>query len=389
MDKKSLFSIKDTAFTLTSVLPVVFSMAICAGMGSFAGALFACIATLICASSVEEKKQMPIYVSLLIVTFTFKEFGASATALSISVCGILLVISSLFYDKIKEAYIKNAENSVVGSVMLSCAIVATILFTTDYFSIGATGNTSKEMIESYLSLGFHPNWRGVLYGTIVLVVMITFPRKFKKATKIISAPFIALIITTILNLFLNPSDMISSIREVGYLNFEDFKNILLLPVLSEKPTVVFSVFSGLSLFVTAFYFNLQNKNTNKTDIVASGVLNCISGFSVCMFIPAIARKRNIIGRIIAAITAGAIFFVFYDFIARTPVSSCAVVIIVGVWQSVKWSEVKKIFSSLQSVFIFMIIIAFALVKEYTYVPLIALVAETLISKVSKKINTCG
>ena len=386
MNKKSLFSIKDTLFTFTSVLPVVFSMAICAGMGSFAGALFACIAVLLC-SAVEEKKQIAVYVSLLIVTFTFKEFGASTTSLSILICGILLLISSLFFGKIKNAFIKIENNSVIGSVMLSCAIIVTVLFTTDYFSIGATGNTAKEMIKSYLSLGFHPNWRTVLYGTIVMVIMITFPRKFKNATKIISAPFIALIVTTVLGLFLNPSDMISAIPEVGSISFTEFRNSLFVPMLREKLNIFFSVLSGISLFITALYFNLQKEEISKTDIIASGVLNCISGFTISMNIPCAAKKDNLIGRIAAALSAGAFFFILREFIARTPVSSCAVVIIVGVWQSVKWSEVKKIFSTLDSVLIFLIIISFALIIDYTYVPFYALIV--LISRFSKKTNTCG
>jgi MFS superfamily sulfate permease-like transporter len=93
------------------------------------------------------------------------------------------------------------------------------LLTTHYFGIGASGSNAKEMITSYLSLGFHPNWRGVLYGTIVMVIMITFPRKFKKLCKTISAPFIAVVITLILNLFLNPSYMVSAINEIGGFSF--------------------------------------------------------------------------------------------------------------------------------------------------------------------------
>ncbi len=370
---KTNFSVKDTLSVFTNTAPFAFSMAVCSGFGAFAGAVFACVATLTC-NITEKKQHMPIYVSLLIITYTFKEFGISTTVLSIVVCGILLIISALFYEKAKIKLELLSDSSVAGSLMLSCALITTVLFTTDYFGIGATGNTAKEMIESYLSLGFHPNWRGVLYGTIVMVVMITFPRKFKKATKVISAAFIALLVSTILNLFLNPSDMITAIREAGALSFDEYKNTMLLPILNTKPNVLPSVFSGASLFLTYFYVLLQNEKCSKSDFVACGISNCVFGFTTCMPIPNTAKKEKLLNGLASSVLAGIIFFVFNGFIARIPVHSCAVVIIVGAWQSVKWSEVKKIFSNALNIFLFIPIIILSLWKGYFYIPFYALIA---------------
>lgn len=365
MNNKNAFSIKGTASQLTAVMPIAFSMAICAGMGAFAGAVFACVAALIC-TAVEEKKQMPIYVSLLTITYTFREFGVSTLALSIAICGILLLISAFFIKKAKAAFNKYSDNPVIGTVMLSCALTVTVLFTTDYFGIGATGNTAKEMISSYLSLGFHPNWRGVLYGTIVMVIMITFPRKFKKASKIIAPAFIALTAATVLNLFLNPSDMITAIREVGTLSFDEFKNTLILPIFDSKPNILYSIICGLSLFITYFYMLLQNENSKKTDFISCGILN----------------------RVAASVLTGIIFFALQSFIARIPVHACAVVLIVGAWQSVKWSEVKKSFSSALSILIFVIILVLGLYRGYHCVPIYALVAFHFYSFV-KRGNKCS
>lgn len=350
MKSKTNFSIKDTFSILSNITPLVFSMAVCAGMGAFAGAVFACIACLVSAVT-EPKKQMPLYLSLLIITYTFKEFGASTLALSMVICGIFLLIASFFFKK-SELNAENFINSpVVGGIMLSCALTVTIIFTTDYFGIGATGNTAKEMISSYLSLGFHPNWRGVLYGTIVMVIMITFPRKFKKATKVISAAFIALIVTTILNLFLNPSDMITAIREAGAFSFEDYKNTLILPIFNSKPHILYSIFCGLSLFFTYSYLLLQNRFCNNSENISYGITN----------------------RITASVLTAIIFFALQGFIARIPVHSCAVVLIVGAWQSVKWSEVKKTFLSVWGILIFIIILISGLYRGFTWVPAYAFV----------------
>ena len=150
---KTNFSVKDTLSVLTTIAPFAFSMAVCSGFGAFTGAVFACVATLIC-DITEKKQQMPIYVSLLIITYTFKEFGISTASLSIVICGVLLVISSLFYEKAKHKLELLSDISVAGSLMLSCALTVTVLFTTDYFGIGATGNTAKEM-DGKISRGSH------------------------------------------------------------------------------------------------------------------------------------------------------------------------------------------------------------------------------------------
>lgn len=383
MELNKSFSVKDAIFILTYTLPLTLSMAVCAGMGAFAGAVFACIAAFIC-GAVEEKKQMPVYASFLTVTYTFREFGASTTALAVAVCGILLALSWKYKGSQKLDIL--SKSPINGSVMLLSALIVTILFTTDYFGIGASGNTAREIIASYLSLGFHPNWRGVLYGTIVMVVMITFPRKFKKATQIVSAAFIALIITTALNFWLIPSDMITSIREIGVISFYDYKNSILFPVLNSKPEIFHALFCGISLYLICLYMILQNPNRKKSDFIIGGISNCLAGFSTCMIIPNITRKNKLISGIIASMLTGIIFFVCNDFIARIPVHSCAVVLIVGAWQSVKWSEVKKIFSSALNIAFFVLITIVCLLLGYIYTPLIAFIVLEMYSRTSLEIK---
>ena len=383
---KSKIYLKDTASIITTVLPIALSMAVCMGAGAIAGAVFACIAALI-GFTADEKKQMPYYVSFLIITYTFREFGAATASLSIIICGLLLFVSALFYKKAKEALESGSDNSAFAAIMLSTALTVTILFTTDYFGIGATGNTTTEIIKSYLSLGFHPNWRGVLYGTIVMVIMITFPRKFKKASKIINAAFIALIITTALNYLLNPSDMITAIKETGSFSFADYKATFLFPLINSKPDaldILTSFLCGISLYLTSFYMILQNDNCKKSDFILSGVANCITGFGTCLPIPAQIKKNKIINRIIASIIIAIIFLVFRDFIERIPVHSCAVVLIVGAWQSVKWSEIKKAFSSANNIFIFVYILLSVIAFGFECAPIFTLVGIRIKNNINRK-----
>ena len=173
MNQNLSLYIKNTLFYLTSLFPFVFSIAICLNFNVIT-ALLLSVMSVFFMPEINFKRIMPLIISFLILGLNpVRSFSASI------ICCVLIIISSFFTDKIKNLF----TSPVLSGIMLAGALTVTVLFTTDYFGIGATGNSVAEMIKSYISLGFHPNWRGVLYGTIVLVIMVTFPRKFKKADK--------------------------------------------------------------------------------------------------------------------------------------------------------------------------------------------------------------
>ena len=327
----------ETISRFTGIFPLVLSMCVCVGMGTMTGVIFACIAILLSAVY-QQKQMMPVYTSFLIAVYTLKMHGPSALSAAVVFCGILLIASAPVYEKI----IKYFHSPALPSAMLATALSVTVLFTTDYFGIGATGEIPKTMIESYLSLGFHPNWRGVLYGTVVMVIMITFPRKFKKSSKVLNAAFLGLVATVLLNLWLNPSDMITAIREAGIFSFSDYKSTFVLPVLAESSAVLKGILCGFALYFTVFC-SVSLSSSDKKDYTLCGASNAFLGFLTCSFLPTGITRKNYPSSFAAAILAGLFAFIFKDYIARIPVHSCAVVLIVGAWNSVKWSELKNVF----------------------------------------------
>lgn len=346
MTKSNIFSFsKETVYYLTAFFPLAFSMAVCFGFRETIGTLFACLAMLF-APVKKSEKIAPVYLSFLILgVYVNRAFWACI------VCGILLITSSFFYEKLKKLFASPA----VSGVMLATALTVTVLFTTDYFGIGATGGTVTDMIKSYISLGFHPNWRGVLYGTIVMVIMITFPRKFKKLTKTVSAPFIAIAATLILNLFLNPTDMVTSINEIADSGETLIKDFLLTRT-EQQFDLIQTIPIGIALFAVCFYAISSNDNTDKKDYIIGGIANGVSGGIFNLPLPyGISKDKNsILPRIIAA---GIMFLMFYfgeELMLRIPVHSCAVVVIVGAWNSVKWGEIKKVFTGIAPVACFTI-----------------------------------
>lgn len=370
MNKDKIISVsKDTIYYLTHFFPLAFCMAVCFGLGATMGIIFSCI-TIILAPDLKTEKIMPLYAAYIIL-------GISSD-FSLITCGIfttLFLISDEYIDKI----IKFANSPAVSGVMLSTALTATVLFTTDYFGIGATGETVTEMIKSYISLGFHPNWRGVLYGTIVMVIMITFPRKFKRFSKTVSAAFIGIVITLALNFFLNPSYMPTAITEL------DKGSILSAINISDDGDILNNVLCAISLFIIYLYSVSQTEQTKRSFYI-SGTFNLCTSETIGLPLPyGINRNKNsLLPRFFATGIIILFYVLFGNYVCRIPLHSCAVVIIVGAWQNVKWGELKKAFSGVIPIIMFIISVLSSLLFDLTIGVAISAVLSVIYHKFLKK-----
>lgn len=344
----------DSAYLFTNIFPLALSMAVCSGIGAAGGIIAAAIACLLVAYR-KTKFIMPVYASYLIAAFTYSEYGLSTLSASIALSGAAMIALAFLGFDFKRIVFK----PVVVAIMLATAISVTVIETNNYFGIGVSGNMVNSLLHAYRSFGFHPNWRGILYGTIVLVIMITYPRKFKKTDKIIRAPFVALAFTLILNLILNPADMISPIEEIG--EYSRSIKPMLLPLFKGGVDLGGVLTSGLSFFIMTAY-SVSEFNGSNLDYASTGAVNCFCSGIAGAFMPVTTHnyKRKSLAGIPAAILCILIFVFSSKYIARIPVASCAVVLIVGTWQSVKWSEIKRAFIDVPSLGSFIAVIFFML-----------------------------
>lgn len=391
LNNKILSFAKETVTILTFMFPLAFSIAACLGFTEIIGTLFACIAMIFVPTDRFEKS-MPVYSAFLVMGYVYSaslnNHGAGAVLGAFLICGVLLAISSFFYEKLKPVFTSPA----LSGVMLATALTVTVLFTTDYFGIGATGNTVREMIASYISLGFHPNWRGVLYGTIVMVIMITLPRKFKKFSKTVSASFIALAATLLLNLALNPTDMAITINEISDGTKDSAFEFLFGEFAAfDFANIVYAVPAGIALFLICFYAISQNENTRKSDYVIAGAANAVAAGIACFPLPYGIKRKNVLSGITAAVITLLTLHFGEDLILRIPLHSCAVVLIVGAWQSMKWGELKKAFSGILPVVCFTACVLSCMITGIVHGILISFLISVLyciFSKRSKVFEKC-
>ncbi len=221
--KKTLCSnriLSQTGFGITgAMLTGSFTLCVCAvtGRGLFAF-LICCIACF--AFSAKNKDSIFAPHAFLLLPLFYSFSGGSELAGGLAVAG-----GALFYLCLKKlAKSSPVPDFVISGMGLGIAVGVTALLTNAYFGIGANSFTPFDMLKEFRSLGFHPNFRGLFYGTITLFAMITYPFKFKKLNRYLPAAFVTLLIPYIFNLFLNPQRDLTTINESLSLVFaSDFK----------------------------------------------------------------------------------------------------------------------------------------------------------------------
>lgn len=231
-------------------------------------------------------------------------------------------------------------NSIMAWATLALALVATIILTNLYFGIGATGSTAIEMLESYRSLGFHPHFRGLLYGTITLFAMITYPFKFRKLNKTLPAEFMTLLVPLILNLFLNPERELTTVNEISTFVYnkyyppipfgfsEAFEKTNILPV------VLGCLYLGFVLFLRSSESNTpRNTLTN----MANGVVSLLPArqFDITSY--------SVVSAIVTIAVSGAVIILFPNLLARIPMHCVGALLIVSAWQQIPYKNLSLLF----------------------------------------------
>ena len=319
------------------IFPLCLSVGVLSGVGVFAGAIAGAVGCLLCV--VGKTMYAPCWMLFMPAFFMIKEFGTGFAFLAMLIGGLLFLIVHLVLQK-NNIKIELTDAAKAG-LALGAAFLATVILTKDYFGIAASGNTAIEMLKSYRSNGFHANWRGVLYGTITLVIMITWPRKFRTFKKYLPAPFMALLIPLVFNMLLNREAYRTPVYETGEYAIADL-SVLFNFSANEHPWWMLAL-TGIGFCVCLFAVNAFF-GTTKEDSTGFAVGNVlVSPFCLPMRSYEFG-KTGLVGGLVGAATVVALSCVF-PLVSRMPTHSLAVVLITLGWQSVPWGLIAKSFKS--------------------------------------------
>lgn len=350
--KKSMLNnntTKQIGFGLTAAALVVsYCVCVCAALGQ--GLLSVLLCCAVC-FSVSLKLKNGVYSpdAFLLVPL----FYIFSVLSPVSVCISVLSGSFVFIGLRKFLNDRKIPDAIITGATLSLAIGVTILLTNHYFGIGATGETPFEMLKSFRSLGFHPNFRGLLYGTITLFTMITYPFKFRKLNKYIPAEFITILIPFILNLFLNPQKELTTINEAEFLSVtETLKNSSVYFTDFSASEIPLIIKNAVALGVILFgYSSFDNSSDNNGMFIANALSGGLSGLPVRKFS---VRGYEKISAVTAFILIVVSILIFPNLFSRLPMHCVGSMLIVSAWQSVPYKTLAGVFKKKDviSIFIF-------------------------------------
>ncbi|MCL2301022.1 MAG: hypothetical protein FWC27_12845 [Firmicutes bacterium] len=158
-------------------------------------------------------------VLILIQDIALRHGGAPAIIAALLCAGLLGPGLLLYARREKSEKIRllgeklKAPRAFYPGLALGAALMMALYQCSGYFAVGAHGAGMLELLRSYRGLGFHPNWRTVLFSTVMLVILITWPRKFKRLSRVLPAAFVGLAAAAALNFLLNPDPARSTVLE--------------------------------------------------------------------------------------------------------------------------------------------------------------------------------
>ena len=330
--------LKEITFGLTAtMLTGAYSLCVCGVLGFDLWHVLFCSVICFLLSYKAKKSIFSPDAFLLLPVLYMVSSGAKNLLPVVAVAGtvIALLLSQILKNKVLPSY-------VFAGGGIGIAVVVTILLTNNYFGIGAFGTTALEMLKSYRSLGFHPDFRGLLYGTVTLFAMITYPFKFKKLNKFLPAEFMTLLVPLIMNLFLNPVKELTTINEIDSfksLSFSDLTYDFSLSGISSSDIIV-TIKSSVILGVLIYLYSAKNKETGNVHFLA----NCGSTFLSGVPVRAFPIQSFSCVSLITAIISTVVTIVFFpNILSRIPMHCVGALLIVSAWQHVPYKKVAEAF----------------------------------------------
>lgn len=339
-------------------LPLALAFAVSSGADAASGlvtAIFAGIITGILSGASFQISGPTGAMAAILLTLSAK-YGITGIMLAGLVSGIILVLASILKVGRLVSFI---PAPVITGFTSGIAIIIALGQIDNFFGTHSEGESAVEKIISYGRLGFDINWQAVMFGAIVMFIMIIFPKKWNA---VVPASLIGIIVTLVINLFINPDAAASTVKEVGAIpqSLLTENSLILKGIdLSHIMDIIVPAFSiaalGMveSLLCGASAGKMKNEKLDADrELMAQGIGNIV----IPLFggIPATAA----IARTSVAIKSGgqtrlvsvfhsvvllASMFLLGGVMSRIPLSALAGVLMITAFRMNDWNEIGHIF----------------------------------------------
>lgn len=293
--------------------------------------------------------------SAILLTLSVK-FGIQGVLMAGFLSGVILVLAAIFKIGKLVSYI---PAPVITGFTSGIAIIIALGQIDNFFGTHSEGSDAIEKLISYGRLGFSPNWTAVLFGAIVVLIMILYPKKLQQ---FVPSSLASIIIVLIINMIMFPDADSAKAAEVGSIPRSlftddslikagfDFSNVksLITPAVSIAALGMIE-----SLLCGASAGKMKNERIDAgRELFAQGIGNMlIPLFGGVPATAAIARTSVAIKsggqtRLVSvfhSVTLILSMFLLGGVMSRIPLSALAGVLMVTAWRMNEWKEIKQIF----------------------------------------------
>ena len=286
----------------------------------------------------------------ILLTLSVK-YGVEGVFIAGFISGAILIIAALLKVGNLVSYI---PAPVITGFTSGIAVIIALGQIDNFFGTSSEGENAVQKLISYGRLGFSPNIQAILFGAVVIVIMLFYPKKLNsKFPASLASIIIALILQLILKLDV---EEVGSIPKTLFL--EDRMHLNSISVNNLKnfisPAISIAALGMIeSLLCGASAGKMKNERIDaQRELMAQGLGNMIIPlFGGVPATAAIARTSVAIKsggqtRLVSvfhSVTLIASMFLLGPVMSKIPLAALAGVLMATAWRMNEWSGIKNIF----------------------------------------------
>lgn len=334
-------------------LPLALAFGVSSGADAGAGLITAIVAGLLIGGLSGASYQIsgPTGAMSAILIGLSTTYGLQGVFVASFISGVMLLIASLFkFGKV----VSFIPSSVITGFTSGIAIIIATGQIDNFFGVTSKGGNTIEKLLSYFKLGFPINKYALMFGLLVVIIMLIWPKKWVSVFPSSLAGIIIALIVNIVGQF-----DVTVVGKIPTTLFPDARLSITSLNLTNITHLIIPAFSiamlGMieSLLCGASAGKMKNEKLDADmELFAQGVGNMVIPFfggvpaTAAIARTSVAIKAGGQTRLVSIFHAIALLismFVLGPYMSQIPLSALAGVLIMTAWRMNEWDEIKAIF----------------------------------------------
>lgn len=335
-------------------LPLALAFGVSSGADAGAGLITAIIAGLLIGGLSGASYQIsgPTGAMSAILIGLSMQYGLQGVFFAGFLSGILLIIAAIFKVGKLVSFI---PASVITGFTSGIAIIIAGGQIDNLFGTISEGENLLQKLASYATLGFAIDWNSVMFGAIVILLMMVWPKKWQK---VFPSSLAGIILALVINLMLNvdvkevgaiPSTLLPESRLLlTQIPWDNLQNLMMPAISIAALGMIESLLCGAS----AGKMKKEKLNADR-ELLAQGIGNTLLPFfggvpaTAAIARTSVAIKAGGQTRLVSIFHSVALIasmFLLGPWMSRIPLSALAGVLMMTAWRMNEWDEIHHIFS---------------------------------------------